>query len=209
MDLQISKVRTSFAIATWYTDGDGRGYFEEVGEFHAAAARAGMRKHCVEVRVPVSCPTWRDAVLLKPEVALTVYRKLGVGEGGRSILFLDADARIQTRFSGRELPRGGDVGWRVRDGEDLSGTLWLPKRNAITLQWLIEWARLCEEARPRRPPHHKVWGDQQLMRRALTTVDARHMDLPQRFCFVDKFDGQSGADTVIYHTQASRRRRGR
>lgn len=209
-DIEISGTpHTKFAIVTWATAGDGRGYEDEIADFLAAACRVNMRKHCVQVTVNVQEPTWRTATMLKPWVALRVYEQLSFGPRAMPLLFLDADARLLREWTVRDLPTVMDAGWRIRGGEDLSGTLLLPRRNRITQAWLRCWGELCDKAKPKAPPYHKVWGDQQLMRVALEKVDACMTPLPQEWCFVDRLDGKPGSDVRVYHTQASRRRKGR
>lgn len=183
-----------FSCLTWFTTGDQRGYIEEAREFIQSARKHGVDAGAIQVD---SAPEdWRQGTFLKPSVLLVALEWFTCCE---PLLFLDADARIFQPI--KRLPDVENVGWVVRRGEDLSNTIIINPAWHKAKSWAREWRDMTRDA-PR-----EIWSDQQLMRPALEKVGGKLTELPQCWSHLDRLDGEPPQGTIIYQTQASRRRK--
>jgi hypothetical protein len=135
--------------------------------------------------------SWEHTCSYKPTFILNMMEK----HAGRSLVWLDADARVRRRpiLFDTKLDLDHDIAFHRRNGiELLSGTLYLAPS---CLKLVHAWQKECQNS-------PQQW-DQLSLEVALRQVPVKVFNLPASYCQI--FDTMAGAgEPVIEHLQASR-----
>ena len=177
----------NYKIISCYTKNTG--YEEEANQLKKTMANFGLNTNYI---LPFeSRGTWEKNCAYKSKFILKMLNNYN-----KNVVWLDSDARILKKpvlFGNiRE-----DIGlYYFRKRQLASGTMYW-KNNNSNKKLIIKWINLCEK-------EPKKWDQLVLQDLMSHQHNSSIFNLPDEYSTIDKFM-KSTNNTVIYHTQASRR----